>query len=84
MNRKRLAEAANEAGRSSRRRGAPRLHADSPREDVLRWLQWNDPNGGYLDPEPEPNDDGDLVMYDDREPLTKEEAWEYLSRALEE
>ena len=40
---------ANEIGSSSRRPGAPRLSAESPRERLLRWLRWCDPNGVYLD-----------------------------------
>ena len=37
-----LANAANAAGRLSRRAGAPVLDADSPRETLIAWLQWND------------------------------------------
>lgn len=35
------------------------------RESLLRWLQWNDPNGSYTDA---------LVAHEDYDPLTKEEA----------
>ena len=45
-----LARAANAAGRLSRRPGAPVLSAESPRETLIAWLQWNDGNGDFDNP----------------------------------
>jgi hypothetical protein len=47
--------------------GPPRLTADSSRKDLIAWLKWNDPNGGYSDA------DAEREGFD---PLTKEDAWE--------
>ena len=45
-----LVEAANEAGRNSRRAGAPTLTVDSDRLTLIAWLKWNDRNGDFDDP----------------------------------
>lgn len=39
-----IAVRANMEGEGTR---APILHGASPRADVIRWLEWNDPNGDY-------------------------------------
>ena len=73
----RVIAAVNEAGRLSRRGGAPMLSTGSSREVILRWLQWNDPNGVYVDSCAEfRNGDMDLIDED--------LAWELLTQAVEE
>jgi hypothetical protein len=67
--RRKIVEWANEAGRLSRRGGAPHLKIDSPRVVLLDWLQWNDPNGWYTDRN---------VKIEGQEPLSLEEAWDLL------
>ena len=66
---------ANEAGRGSRRRGAPILSVRSSRETILDWLQWNDPNGAYTD---------ERAKIEDFEPMTDNEAWQMLDETLTE
>lgn len=70
-----LASCANEHGRQSRRIGARTLSATSSREDVLAWLQWNDPNGTYED-----------CCYEDChadcEPVSLEDAWQLLETTV--
>ena len=66
--------AANEAGRSSRRSGAPRLHVDSSRQTLIRWLCWNDPNGCYTD---------EATAVEDIDPTTLETAWELIIEQTE-
>ena len=66
-----IANAANACARLSRTPGAPVLTADSPREDVIGWLTWNDPNGLYTD---------DALRAEDEDPLTLDGAWEELAR----
>jgi hypothetical protein len=39
-----IARKANEIGRLSRKKGAPKLTALSDREALLHWMSWNDPN----------------------------------------
>jgi len=65
-----LADVANVIGRSSRRRGAPYLTADSPLDTLIRWHQWNDPNGCYSAAQCE------LEGFD---PPTVERMWELLA-----
>jgi hypothetical protein len=69
-----IADEANEEASLSRRAGAPRLDADSSRETLLRWLKWNDPNGGHLDHE---------AKADGFDPYTLDEAWEAIDAMLE-
>lgn len=45
-----------------------------PREKLLEWLAWNDPNGTYLDKD----------MGDDEEPLMQEEALDIVMRSVED
>lgn len=61
-----LADWANGVAKSSRRGGAPHLTGESKREDVIRWLKWNDPNGLYTD---------DANRREGQDPLTIVEAW---------
>lgn len=49
--RKLVALFASEVARNCRRRG-PRVPAEATREDLIGWLEWNDPNGDYDDPKP--------------------------------
>ena len=65
-----LANAANAAGRLSRRAGAPVLDADSSRETLIAWLSWNDPNGAYTD---------EACVREGEPPLTLEGAWDQLA-----
>lgn len=69
-----IAAWANVVGLKSRRSGAPSLSADSSRETLLRWLQWNDPDGAYTDDARE----SDASI--DGPPNTLEEAWEMLDQ----
>lgn len=62
-----IARAANLAGRSSRRSGAPRLTETSRLDTLIAWLSWNDPNGAYSDEQTE---------IEGIAPLTLEDAWE--------
>jgi hypothetical protein len=71
--RKVLADKMNDAGRTSRRRGAPHVTADSDRATLIRWLQWNDPNGRYSDED---------AKRDDMDPLTVETAWDLIADQL--
>ncbi len=68
-----IAALANEAGEGSRRGGRPRLTADSDRETVIAWLQWNDPNGCHTDA---------LARAEGFDPYTHERAWEALADML--
>jgi hypothetical protein len=75
--RRRIAAAAN-VGRE-RRRGAhrgPKLSERSTREDVLGWLQWNDPNGSYTDELAKTEAGGPLAPY------TFDMAWETLEEMV--
>jgi hypothetical protein len=49
MTRAQIAARANAEAKLCRYGGAPTLSADSPRESVVAWLQWNDPNGSHDD-----------------------------------
>lgn len=72
--RQELAAAANRASSGSRyARSAPILHADSSREALTRWLQWNDPNGSHLD---------ELALGEDIDPYDLEGAWDALEEML--
>lgn len=71
MNKEKIARVANEAVRLSRKRGGPRLSADSDVDELIAWLQWNDPNGNY-----HPEDDPD------EEPISEGEAWGLVRDAL--
>lgn len=73
MNKKDSAAVANLAGLQSRRRGAPVLSEESTREQIVQWLQWNDPNGIHLD---------ELAQKEDVEPYTLESAWAALIEML--
>ena len=73
MSRTSIATRANQAGRESRRGGAPHLTASSSRLTLIDWLVWNDPNGSYTD------DDSEA---DDRDPMTTDEAWELIDESL--
>lgn len=68
-----LAALANEAARTSRRSGAPLLSAESSREVVLDWLQWNDANGCFTD---------ERAAVEDFDPMTLDEAWSLVFEAL--
>lgn len=70
-----LAAGANSAGKLSRRRGAPGLSAKSPRADVVRWLQWNDPNGSHTDAQ---------ARREGGAPYTAAGAWDALEATLED
>jgi hypothetical protein len=65
----------NLIGLQSRRVGAPEIAADSSREQLLRWLRWNDPNGIYSDAATE------AEGYD---PITLTVAWELLDQVVKE
>ena len=66
-----LAEQANEIAKLSRYGGgAPFLAETSKREDVIRWLQWCDPNGCHTD---------ELAKAEDCDPYTAETAWDALA-----
>lgn len=71
--RAKLAKAANEAAALSRSAGAPVLSASSSREVVIRWLQWNDPNGSHTDA---------LAEREDICPYDEEGAWGALACML--
>jgi hypothetical protein len=45
-----IVAAANVAGSTSRRSGAPTLALDSSRDTLVAWLKWNDPNGDWDKP----------------------------------
>lgn len=63
---------ANECGRTSRR--APTLGLASPRELLLDWLTWADPNGRW-------SDNGNTR--DGWEPMTLDEAWDTIAEMCE-
>jgi hypothetical protein len=69
-----LAERANEAASLSRRAGAPRLTAESTRETLIAWLQWNDPNGSYTD---------ELADIEGFDPMDLPTAWDALREMVE-
>lgn len=75
MDRSRLCSVANDAGRASRYPGAPWLSPDSAREDVVAWMQWNDPNGVHTD---------ELAIGEGFDPYTVEGAWRALAEMLED
>jgi hypothetical protein len=77
-----LASAANEIGRLSSRIGARTLRPESSRVDILAWLQWNDPNGSYEDPEPWADECGCFFGPDDRDPIPLEDAWDLLGTVI--
>lgn len=74
VSREELSGWANDVGAFAARipgRGyAPRLRPESAREDVIAWLQWNDPNGVHTDA---------LATAEDIEPYTLDGAWEALA-----
>jgi hypothetical protein len=71
-----VVKAANRCATESRGGArAPYLTATSPREAVLRWLQWNDPNGCYLD---------ELCEPEFGDPLSEEDAWRLLDECMVE
>lgn len=72
--REKLASEANGMARQSRTGGAPALNKASTRETIVRWLQWNDPNGTHLD---------DLAEQEQLEPYTLDEAWDALLLMVE-
>jgi len=53
----------------------PTLTADASREDLLRWLQANDPNGVYADDDN--RDEG-------HDPIDHATAWDLVAQALED
>ncbi len=66
-----IAQAANGCAQRSRYRGsAPRLTERSSRDEVTRWLQWEDPNGVHTD---------ELARADRIDPYTEGEAWAALA-----
>lgn len=65
---------ANEAARTSTNLGAPVLTATSSREDLIRWLAWNDRNGCYTDSD---------CAAEGMDPLTTREAWDLVASAVE-
>jgi hypothetical protein len=69
-----LAKAANEAGRKSRRGGAPRLTAASTASAIAEWLQWNDPNGEHT---------AARRRRADVDPYTVTEAWEQVAEMVD-
>ncbi len=70
-----IAASANRLARASRRPGTPVLRAESPREDVVAWLQWNDPNGAHAD---------ELAVMDRVPTYTLEGAWSALAEIIGE
>ena len=65
---------ANDTAARSRSAGAPHLTAESPRETVIAWLQWCDPNGCHTD---------DLSLKEWDDVYTTETAWEALAAMLD-
>ena len=65
---------ANESARTSTNLGAPVLTATSSREDLIRWLAWNDRNGCYTDSD---------CSAEGMDPLTTREAWDLVASAVE-
>lgn len=65
-----IARDLNALSRRSRRIGAPTLAADSTRETLLDWLDWNDPGGCYTDAARAAD-----AQFSDGEPLTISDAW---------
>lgn len=67
--RAKLADRANEGREKCRYRDGlpPLLTADSAREDVAAWLQWNDPNGVHTD---------EAALGEDFDPYSLQGAWE--------
>ena len=61
---------ANEVSRTSSRLGGPILEMHSPRELLLDWLIWCDPNGRWTDRE---------NLSDGWEPITLGEAWQAIA-----
>lgn len=70
-----IADCANDAARGSRRGGAPWLTADSSRDAVIGWLQWNDPNGSHTD---------SLARREGGDPYDFEGAWRALGDMIAE
>lgn len=70
-----VAELANEAGHACRARPPVVLSASSSRTDVVRWMQWNDPNGCHTD---------DRARAEDFDPYTEETAWDALAEMIKE
>lgn len=68
-----IAAWANVTARLSRRAGAPKLSATSPRETLIEWLTWNDANGCYTD---------DAAELEGADPLTVEDAWKAIADAM--
>lgn len=60
------ASAARLVSRVSTRSGSVTIYPDSPREDLIEWLVWRDPNGLWRD------EDVKLEGYD---PMSKRECW---------
>lgn len=60
------ASAARLVSRVSTRSGSVMIYPDSPREDLVEWLVWCDPNGLWRD------EDVKLEGYD---PMSKRECW---------
>lgn len=69
-----MAAQANKLAAQSRSPGAPRLTADSTREALIAWLQWNDPNGCHTDA---------LAEVEGIDPYTTETAWDALREMID-
>lgn len=70
-----LADWANRIVSGNGARGISKLSTRSAREDIIAWLQWNDPNACYTDL---------LSAQENLDPLTEEEAWELLEDIMME
>jgi hypothetical protein len=75
IDRRRVALVANEGARGSTRLGAPRLSEESPRGEIVRWLQWNDPNGCHSDAR---------AIAEGFDPYTLDTAWEALEEMVKD
>lgn len=70
-----LVRAANRLASEARRGGAPKLTESSSREEVVDWLQWNDPNGSHTD---------ELADREDFDRYTEARAWKTLDEMIDE
>jgi len=63
------ANAARLVSRASTRGGSVMLYADSPRDDLVRWLVWCDPNGLWIDED---------VKAAGHAPMSRQECWDMI------
>ena len=76
MDLSKVVQFANQAGRESRRPGAPILTEASTLDQLVMWLEWNDPNGQYTEDFGYSNNEtGEWVSAVKVPALTLEEAW---------